>query len=288
MSDMQLLHSERLPFSKRWRAFALLCLAGLIAAASPQAQAKSGAPSIEVPPEIKVAPAVVTRLQIKINLAENAPPQTILVVRGLPARVMLSEGRLFSAGVWAVPLTATGKLEIAPATGTSGTSELSFEVITLDGKVLADAKSVLMIDPQIGEQHNAGDKGRSILFTTGTLDGAPQGGDNARQAAPSATVALAPEAAEKARKMMERGDEAMAEGKITSARLFYQAAAEIGWAPAAFALARTYDPSELARSAAVVGGVRPDQALAQKWYEKARELGSAEASRRLQALQTQR
>ena len=85
--------------------------------------------------------------------------------------------------------------------------------------------------------------------------------------------------------MMERGDASMDEGKITAARLFYQAAAEIGWAPAAFALANTYDGNELARTN-VVGGVRPDPALAQKWYEKARELGSAEASRRLQAAET--
>jgi hypothetical protein len=287
MSEMQLRHRKRLPFSRSRRArllclFALVC-AGLIAAAAPgSAQSKPGASSIEVPPEIKVAPAVVTRLQIKIDLAEGAPPQTMLLVRGLPARVMLSEGRLFGAGVWAVPLTALGKLEIAPATGTSGTSELSFEVITLDGKVIAGAKSVLSIEPQAAAGSG---KGKSIVLTTGTVDKASPAGPDAKPAPPPAPVALSPQDAEKARLMTERGDDSMEEGKITAARLFYKAAAEIGWAPAAFALAKTYDGNELARSK-VVGGVLPDPALARKWYERARELGSAEATRRLQAAET--
>jgi hypothetical protein len=291
MSEMQLRHTERLPFSQCWRAaglsllLALFCLGGGVAA--PPARAAGS--SIEIPAEIKVAPAVVTRLKIKIALAEGAGPQAILLVRGLPARVMLSEGRLFSAGVWAVPLTSIGKLEIAPATGTSGSSELSFQVISLDGQVLADAKSTLLIEPQAAadgrQDREDAAKGKSILLTTGALDGTgAQGGDKAKQA-PTAPVSLDPETEEKARKMMERGDESMAEGKITSARLFYKAAAEIGWAPAAFALAKTYDANELSHST-VVGGVRPDPALAQKWYQKASELGSAEASHRLQALQT--
>ena len=155
MSEMQLRRAAALSL-----VLALTC-AGVLTAATPgRAQSKSGGTSIEVPAEIKVAPAVVTRLQIKIDLAEGAPPQTILLVRGLPARVMLSEGRLFGAGVWAVPLTSIGKLEIAPATGTSGTSELSFEVISLDGKVIADAKSVLSIEPQAAA---GGGKGKSIV-----------------------------------------------------------------------------------------------------------------------------
>jgi hypothetical protein len=262
---------------------ALVCAALIAAAAPASAQSKSGVSSIEVPPEIKVAPAVVTRLQIKIDLAEGAPPQTMLLVRGLPARVMLSEGRLFGAGVWAVPLTSLGKLEIAPATGTSGTSELSFEVISLDGKVIAGAKSVLSIEPQAAA---GGSKGKSILLTTGTVDKAsPPAGEHAKPAPPPAPVALSPQDAEKARLMTERGDESMEEGKITAARLFYKAAADIGWAPAAFALAKTYDGHELARSK-VVGGVLPDPALARNWYERAQALGSAEASRRLQAAET--
>jgi hypothetical protein len=289
MSEMQLLHPERLPFSRsrrasRWPLFLALVCAVLIAAATPaSAQSKPGASSIEVPPEIKVAPAVVTHLQVKIDLAKDAPPQTILLVRGVPPRVMLSEGRLFGAGVWAVPLTSLGKLEIAPATGTSGTSELSFEVITLDGKVIAGAKSVLSIEPEAAAGSS---KDKSIVLTTGTADKAsPPAAEHARPAPRPAPVALSPQDAEEARQMTERGDESMEEGKITAARLFYKAAAEMGWAPAAFALAKTYDGNELARSK-VVGGVVPDPALAKKWYERARELGSADASRRLPAAET--
>jgi TPR repeat protein len=88
---------------------------------------------------------------------------------------------------------------------------------------------------------------------------------------------------ENARNLVQKGDENLEEGKISAARLFYRSAALSGHAPAALALGATYDASQLAKSN-VVGGVQADPAEARKWYEKARELGSPEAERYLQAL----
>jgi TPR repeat protein len=48
------------------------------------------------------------------------------------------------------------------------------------------------------------------------------------------------------------------------------------------ALASTYDPDELAKIKVV--GLQPNIEEARKWYEKARELGAAEASERLRRL----
>jgi TPR repeat protein len=47
-------------------------------------------------------------------------------------------------------------------------------------------------------------------------------------------------------------------------------------------MAATYDPVELGRLNA--HGVAPDLALARKWYERALELGAAEAAERLARL----
>ena len=80
--------------------------------------------------------------------------------------------------------------------------------------------------------------------------------------------------------LLKHGQELIAEGKFRGARLVLARAAEAGSAPAALALGGTYDP--LIRE---VSDARPDAppdtAMARAWYEKAKELGSAEAARRL-------
>jgi TPR repeat protein len=79
----------------------------------------------------------------------------------------------------------------------------------------------------------------------------------------------------------------MASGNVETARLFYERAADAGLAQGALALAATFDPHELARRQ-VVGGLRPNPAQAQRWYERARELGAAEAEEPLRRLSAHR
>jgi TPR repeat protein len=83
--------------------------------------------------------------------------------------------------------------------------------------------------------------------------------------------------------MMKSGADLMANGDISAARLMYQRAAEAGDAMAALALAETYDPLVL-RRVNPKGGITPDVGLAQAWYEKAKDLGSAVAPERLERL----
>jgi TPR repeat protein len=52
-----------------------------------------------------------------------------------------------------------------------------------------------------------------------------------------------------------------------------------GSAAGALALARSYDPAYVPKSA--VSAPAPDLAEARKWYERAAELGDADAKRRL-------
>jgi hypothetical protein len=82
--------------------------------------------------------------------------------------------------------------------------------------------------------------------------------------------------------LLKRGEELVAAGQLGPARLVLRRAAEAGDSDAAFALAITYDPI-LLRTRTVVG-FAPDNAMARAWYEKAKELGSVDASRRLEAI----
>jgi len=93
---------------------------------------------------------------------------------------------------------------------------------------------------------------------------------------------LAPEAI---KLLVEQGDQFVAAGDLVTARTVFQRAAEAGDATAAMALAATYDPLMLARLGVV--GVQPDIEKARAWYQRAENLGLAEATRRLSQLANQ-
>ena len=83
--------------------------------------------------------------------------------------------------------------------------------------------------------------------------------------------------------LIRRGDELLAIGDISAARLVYERAASGGSARAMIALGTTYDPIFLSR--AIVRGIRPDPAIATEWYAKAAAMGDAEAASRIERLQ---
>jgi TPR repeat protein len=70
---------------------------------------------------------------------------------------------------------------------------------------------------------------------------------------------------------------------ISAARRLYTYAAEAGSGPAAAALGRTYDPTFLDRMGAQ--GIRPDPALAARWYRQAIALGESQAATALSRLE---
>jgi hypothetical protein len=83
--------------------------------------------------------------------------------------------------------------------------------------------------------------------------------------------------------MMQRAKSMLAVGDIASARLLLERVAEAPDANAALMLAQTYDPQVLGTSD--VRNITPEPAKARAWYQKAAQLGSADAQRRLAQLQ---
>ena len=83
--------------------------------------------------------------------------------------------------------------------------------------------------------------------------------------------------------LLKRAKSLLAIGDITSARLLLERAADAQEAEAALMLAGTYDP--LVLGSQDLRSVTPDPAAARIWYEKASQLGSADAKRRLGQLQ---
>jgi hypothetical protein len=82
--------------------------------------------------------------------------------------------------------------------------------------------------------------------------------------------------------LLKRGKDLIASGDLAAARLVLQRAADANHAEAALALGATYDPFVLRELK--VYGFTPDAVMARVWYEKAIELGSPAAPRRLEML----
>jgi hypothetical protein len=83
--------------------------------------------------------------------------------------------------------------------------------------------------------------------------------------------------------LMKRARGLLSSGDIPPARLLLERAADAQEPSAAFLLAQTYDPEVLGSRDA--RSITPDPAAARSWYQKAAQLGSTEAQRRLAQMQ---
>jgi TPR repeat protein len=108
-----------------------------------------------------------------------------------------------------------------------------------------------------------------------------------REAPAAAPLPAAPAArridADELAALLKRAKGLLAVGDITSARLLLERAADAQEAEAALMLAGTYDPQVL--GVQDMRSITPDPAMARAWYQKAAELGSADARRRLSQIQ---
>jgi hypothetical protein len=82
--------------------------------------------------------------------------------------------------------------------------------------------------------------------------------------------------------LIKRGEEFASSGDLPAARLLLQRVAEAHNARAAFELAATYDPLVIKRFGS--NSATPDLALARAWYQRARDWGSPDAAKQLEAL----
>lgn len=242
--------------------------AGTILVIGPPAGAQqSQRVAINIAPVMLAEPGVRTPLPIQIDQPEASASHRFLRFRGLPPSASLSEGHAISPGVWAVPIIALPTLALIVPSEVQGRFEFTVALVAVDGTVLTQAKASLVVAavPQV-----------------------PPAAPN-RQEAPANVASLgrpvvqvpSPEL-EKANAFHVKGQEQMDRGNVYAARKFFERAAEGGSPQGALALAGTYDPHELVKLK--VFGIQPDVDAAKKWYEKARDLGAAEATARLQRL----
>lgn len=259
----------------------------LTVAAGPAAAQRDDTPNIAVPSTIVAEPASQTTLPIVVGPPGRLPANSFLRVRGLPTSVSLTEGHAIAPGSWAIPLVGLPSLKAIVPAGVSGRSEITIQLIGVDGTTFAETRTALVVGPptMVAPQARPAVEPPPKRTVTVTPPAPPPPAVAARpepRTPPARGPQLAPEEKERAERMVSQGLRHQEQGNIGAARQFFMRAAEAGLALGAIRLAATFDPVELARLN--VQGVRPDRDEARRWYERARELGAAEADERLARL----
>jgi len=251
-------------------AFTSFAAAMISAAVSTPVRAQQPKASINVAPVMLAEPASRSPFPIQVGPQEALLKNSFLRIRGLPPSAALSEGHAIGPGSWAVPLLSLSSLQIVLPVGLQGRWDVVIGLVTIDGTILTEAKTVLVVAPAqlIAPPVQAETTSKNVASLGPITNNTPP--------APS------PER-EKALGLQASGAERLQRGNVYSARMFFIRAAELGLAEGALAAGGTFDPVELSKLN--VFGLTPDVASARQWYEKARELGSNEAAERLRRLE---
>jgi hypothetical protein len=242
-------------------------------------------PTLSVGAAIVAEPSIATALPIYVVPADSVPAEAWIRISSVPLLSSLSEGYEIAPGLWGVPLAALPNLKITAPSGPSIRSVVSVALMSADGKVLAEALSVLAVMSArqlltLADVTVAEPDGIEVIERSAPR---PRGAPQCRNEMPTASFSY--EQAQAARRLVEKGDSALSEGQVAVARSFYQRGAQMGWSGAAFALATTYDPYELIRWPL---GPSANLTMARCWYARAEQLAEAEAAYYLKRLEPMR
>jgi len=190
-----------------------MMFAGLTGAASAQQAAR---PSISVAATLPVEPATQALFPIRVGPPDAIPRGSFVRVRGLPPMAALSEGHSIAPGAWAIPMAALPTLKITLPGVPAGRSEISITLVSIDGSVLVEARSTLVVAAAPPASDGPA-QGKSAPAASASIlrAGAPL------QPAPERPVgsSLTQEERERAVRLVKRGDEQLADGGIAQPRL---------------------------------------------------------------------
>jgi hypothetical protein len=229
----------------------------------PQAWAESSAPE---PSKLVVnQPAShQTGEATPLGVASNLADADILIISGLAKETNLSAGSRVSDQTWTLFGREVKDVVIQPSPQFVGTMDIAFELLPFGGNGTIterrDIRFEWVVASQVRKVEAAVEHSKDKPSTTAN-----------RQLSSQQVTSL-----------LKRGNELISSGDLAAARLVLKPAAEAGDPRAAEVLAETYDPNVLQKLS--VHGMTPDQAIAQYWYQKAKELGSGDALRRLSIL----
>jgi hypothetical protein len=210
-------------------------------------------------PLVVADPWVATAMPIQ--LGPSVPRGSWIRITGMPALASLSSGHTIGAGAWKVPVAALSTLTVTAPNRDRLRSDISIALMSAAGARLVEVRSVLAVIPPAM-------CGAVPTSATGQLPDDIAPGTVYR---PSTLMPLPVLATHEARRRAEElvllGEIQRLQGRVASARGYYEKAAKMGSARGAMALAATFDPSEIAETT-----LQPDRETARTWYRRSREL----------------
>jgi hypothetical protein len=259
--------AQRYPICLSLPVLPAIGLAILADAAPVRAQVSLVKPTIIIDTEMRITAGEDVPLAIGIANMEVLPPRSVVIIKGLPAAIRLSDGKSFGVGTWIIPINKLPQLKASIPAETPAKSEISVAIATLEGAYITEKRTALIVAPPSSPP--------PAVATTGSTP-------PVKEAPPQTPTAATPgfrvtgDSPELALKLMEVGSNSLKAGNVLVARQFFQHAAELGLADAAAALAGTYDAEELARNNLV--DIQPDPDKAKKWRDIAQQLRSRDSA----------
>lgn len=216
------------------------------------------------------------------------PPASVSAFGTAPAKIAapptagpagIASGEPSAAGVAPPPSPGVGVLEPDPGSPSVRPGERPLSGIVLGALPGARPRTAEKAIPDVSQ---------SAANTAPPSAVAAEGPPTEEPATEGLAVCLASRPAnlrlarEETARLLKRGEEFMGEGRVSAARLVFKRAAEACDVRAAFALGASYDPIMLQKLGVAL--LDPDISAARSWYERAKELGSSEASQELELL----
>jgi hypothetical protein len=196
---------------------------------------------------IEAKPGEEVPFNIAIDSVDMLPARSIIAIRGIPQGATFSQGRPYGSSEWSLTPDEVGDLRIHLRKGTTEGTDMRIELVGADGTTLASA--------------------------TTRLDVAED---------PRAALILRSDEGDRIEDLIKHGQKMVEVGYLAGARAYFKRAVEAGSGEAALLLGACYDPAFIEKIGAQ--GIKPDPQEARNWYERAKQLGIADADAKLAEL----
>ena len=225
-----------------------------------QASLTSSAPQAETEARPEIALTSKPRIEAKagedvpfsiaIDSGDMLPARSIIAIREIPPGATFSQGRPYGSSEWSLTPDEIGDLQLRLPKGVTSGTDTRIELMGADGTILASATTRLEIAQD-----------------------------------PRAALVLRSDESDRIDDLINHGQKMVEVGYLAGARAYFRRAVEAGSGEAALLLGACYDPAFIEKIGAQ--GIEPDLKEARTWYERAKQLGVADADAKLAQLADQ-
>jgi hypothetical protein len=221
-------------------------------------------------------------LQLGVSV-ESPDPGATVALRGMPADARLTAGVPISLGEWRVSADEISRVKIIPPSDFVGEMNVSAELHNAHGAALVTGLMQFNWKPIPATNPPPAPTATASIAPTQQAASPPAtvGAKPPQPPAPAPAETAHQLTANEIAALVRRAEEILAFGDVREARLLLIRAAEAHDGRAALILAKTFDPT-------VAKQTGTNLAQARGWYQKAREWGSPDAQRQLDALASYR